>query len=74
MNFSMDERAREFAGDQMRWFDLRRTGTFVERMKKYAGNQMARNNVDQHFAVRPIPQAQIDFIENKDEFSQNPGY
>lgn len=77
VDFFLDERAREFAGEQMRWFDLKRTGKFVERMEKYAGNTAARTNVPAagtKFTLRPIPQAQFDFITNKEEFNQNEGY
>lgn len=76
MNYFMDERAREFCGEQLRWFDLRRLGTeaMVARIKQYAGNTLARTNFDAHFTLRPIPQIQLDAITNKDEFSQNPGY
>lgn len=73
LDFYLDERAREFAGEQMRWFDLRRTGTFVDRMHKYAGNAQARNNVTEKHVVRPIPQSQVDFLENKGDFKTN-GY
>ena len=76
MDYFLDERAREFCGEQLRWFDLKRLGTdaMVARIKKYAGNQTARNNFSAKFTLRPIPQAQIDAVTNKDEFTQNPGY
>ena len=71
-DFFLDERAREFAGEQVRWFDLKRTGTLIERMQKYAGNTEARQNFNQKFTVRPIPQVQIDAIA--DPSYQNAGY
>ena len=74
LNYILDERARELCGEQIRWFDLKRTGTLVARMKQYAGNSQARTNFDDHFVLRPIPQAQIDAISNKADFPQNPGY
>jgi len=74
LNYFLDERARELCGEQIRWFDLKRTGTLVSRIKQYAGNPSARTNFDDHFVLRPIPQAQIDAITNKSEFPQNPGY
>lgn len=74
IDFFLDERAREFAGEQLRWFDLKRTGKLIERIRKYAGNALARQNFDEHFTLRPIPQVQIDAVYNKDEFTQNPGY
>jgi len=72
LDFFLDERAREFCGEQHRWFDLKRTGTLVERMKKYAGNPQARTNFSEKFTLRPIPQIQIDAIG--DPSYQNPGY
>lgn len=74
IDFFLNERAREFAGEQMRWFDLKRTGTFVDRMQRFAGNQQARANVNTDFTVRPIPESQFSFISNEDEFLQNTGY
>ena len=76
MDYFMDERAREFCGEQLRWFDLKRLGTdaMVARIKQYAGNSLARANFDAHFTVRPIPQVQIDAVTNKEEFRQNDGY
>jgi hypothetical protein len=76
ISFFLDERAREFAGEQLRWFDLKRLSKtdMINRIKQYAGNTAARTNFDEHFILRPIPQVQIDAITNKDEFLQNPGY
>lgn len=72
IDFILDERAREFAGEQLRWFDLKRTGKLVERVKKY--NLAAAAFVQDFHNVRPIPQIQLDAITNKSEFTQNPGY
>jgi starch-binding outer membrane protein, SusD/RagB family len=72
LDFILDERAREFAGEQMRWFDLKRTGKLVERVK--AHNPDAAPNIQAYHVLRPIPQAQIDAVTNKDEFKQNPEY
>jgi starch-binding outer membrane protein, SusD/RagB family len=72
LDFILDERAREFSGEQMRWFDLKRTGKLVERVKKY--NPDAGAYIQDFHVVRPIPQADIDAVTNKGEFNQNPGY
>jgi starch-binding outer membrane protein, SusD/RagB family len=72
LDFILDERAREFAGEQMRWFDLKRTGKLVERVKKY--NPDAAAHIQPYHVLRPIPQAQIDAVTNKNEFIQNQGY
>lgn len=72
LDFILDERAREFAGEQMRWFDLKRTGKLVERVKKY--NPEAAQYIQSYHVLRPIPQKQIDAVVNKGEFIQNEGY
>lgn len=72
MDFILDERARELAGEQWRWIDLKRTGKLLERVK--AHNPQAAGNILDHHVLRPIPQSQIDAVTNKDEFKQNQGY
>ena len=71
LDFILDERAREFAGEQIRWFDLKRTGKLLERVKAYNPNAL---NIKDFNLVKPIPRTQIDAVSNKEEFSQNPGY
>jgi hypothetical protein len=71
MNFIMEERARELAGEQTRWVDLKRWGNLVERVKQY-NVDAAANVTDKHY-VRPIPQKQVDLSENGG-FPQNAGY
>lgn len=72
LDFILDERARELAGEQLRWFDLKRTGKLVERIQKYAPDNAV--NIQEHHTVRPIPQTQLDAVVNKNEFKQNAGY
>lgn len=72
LDFILDERARELAGEQLRWFDLKRTGKLVERIKKYAPDNAV--NIQEHHTIRPIPQTQLDAVVNKNEFKQNAGY
>jgi hypothetical protein len=71
MNLIMEERARELAGEQTRWMDLKRWGNLVERVKLY-NTDAAANIADKHY-VRPIPQKQVDLSENGG-FPQNSGY
>lgn len=68
----LDERAREFAGEQLRWFDLKRTDKLVERVREH--NPDAAPNIQPFHRVRPIPQSQLDAITNPEEFTQNEGY
>lgn len=72
IDFILDERAREFAGEQLRWFDLKRTGKLVERVKLY--NKSAATFIQDYHVLRPIPQKQLDAVTNKSTFVQNPGY
>lgn len=68
-----DERVRELIGEQKRWFDLKRWGVLLERVKKY--NPEAAPNIAEKHLLRPIPQNQIDRVEgNATAFPQNPGY
>lgn len=71
MDFLIEERARELAGEQTRWLDLKRWGLLVDRVKKY--NPQAAGNIKEIHNFRPIPQTQID-RSNVGVFSQNSGY
>ena len=66
----LNERARELAGESLRWFDLVRTHKLIERVKAY--NPDAKNNIQWYHVLRPIPQTQID--RTSTPFPQNPGY
>jgi starch-binding outer membrane protein, SusD/RagB family len=70
-DFLVEERARELAGEQMRWLDLKRWGILVDRVKKH--NPQAATNIKEIHNLRPIPQTQID-RSNAGVFPQNPGY
>ncbi|MCP9766468.1 RagB/SusD family nutrient uptake outer membrane protein [Lacihabitans sp. LS3-19] len=71
MEMLIEERARELAGEQTRWMDLKRWGNLVERVQKY--NPQAAPNVASKHLVRPIPQTQID-RSDPGAFAQNPGF
>jgi hypothetical protein len=66
----LNERSRELFGEYMRWKDLKRTGTLLERVR--AHNERAAPNIQDHHLLRPIPQSQIDRTDGN--FPQNPGY
>ena len=76
MTLLMEERARELAGEQTRWFDLKRWGNLVERTKLY--NPDAATTIKDIHNLRPIPQTQIDrsakAADGSPGFAQNPGY
>ncbi|MEO1256573.1 MAG: RagB/SusD family nutrient uptake outer membrane protein, partial [Bacteroidota bacterium] len=71
IDFILDERARELATEGLRFFDLKRTGKLVERVK--AHNFDAAPAIQDFHALRFIPQIQIDAMLNGDSY-QNPGY
>jgi hypothetical protein len=72
LDFILDERARELAGEQLRWFDLKRTNKLIDRITKM--NPDAAAYIKPFHTVRPIPQIQIDAVTNKGEFAQSEGY
>ncbi|MBN1819765.1 MAG: RagB/SusD family nutrient uptake outer membrane protein [Prolixibacteraceae bacterium] len=70
IDFILDERSREFYGEQKRWLDLKRTGKLLERVKKY--NPEAAPNIKDYHLLRPIPANQL--IRTSNDFGQNSGY
>ncbi len=76
----LNERRLEFPHEGHRWFDLVRTGIFVERMREhsaYEANVAEANKTDiaknlkEHMVLMPIPQSEIDLNPN---LEQNPGW
>jgi len=73
MEFIMEERERELLGEMFRWFDLKRWGKLVERVKLH--NPDGAPNIQDFHVLRPIPQDQIDRTAGgASAFPQNPGY
>ncbi|WP_443938906.1 RagB/SusD family nutrient uptake outer membrane protein [Pedobacter sp. MW01-1-1] len=71
LDFILDERVRELIGEENRRMTLARTGTLVERLKKY--NSIQTSTVQPYHQLFPIPQTEIDL--NKDaQLGQNLGY
>ena len=64
------ERAFELDAEQMRWFDLARTGKLVEYVKAY--NPLCAGSIKDFHIHRPIPQQQID--RTVGGYEQNCGY
>lgn len=74
IDFILDERARELCGEQIRWFDLKRTLTgeqFVARIKTANPDITA---VQAFHRLRPVPLVELNALANGAEFGQNPGY
>lgn len=72
IDFILDERGRELSMELQRYFDLKRTGKFIERIKKM--NPDIADVIQPYHQLRPIPQSEIDALTNKGEFNQNEGY
>lgn len=75
IDFLLDERERELAGEESRWFTLARQGkdVFLARIKAF--NTGASANIKDFHLLRPIPQTQIDRTEGgATAFPQNTGY
>ena len=68
----LDERVRELTGEEFRWFELKRTGTLVQRVLAHNEEAKAAGAIKPANLLRPIPQAVIDL--NRGEFPQNAGY
>lgn len=76
IDFILDERARELAGEYHRWMDLKRTGKLVEYCVKYNPDVPSadyfKGTDGQNKILRPIPLAAINL--NQAPMKQNPGY
>lgn len=72
LDFILDERARELAGEVNRWMDLKRTGKLIERTLMYNPHAAMNDALEQKHLLRPIPQVEIDVTNGAIE--QNPGY
>ena len=70
IDFLLDERSRELAGESTRWFDLVRTGKLIERVKRF--NPDGAVAIQPYHVLRPIPTTQIE--RTKGTYPQNPGY
>jgi hypothetical protein len=72
IDFILDERTRELAGEHSRWPDLAARGKLLDRVP--TRNPDAAN-IQPHHVLRPIPQSQLDRMSDPDKAKyQNPLY
>ncbi|MBO0359167.1 RagB/SusD family nutrient uptake outer membrane protein [Hymenobacter sp. BT186] len=84
LDFILDERMRELCGEFTRWYDLKRTGQLLTRIRNTNITPAVRNqgggvygsnaavNIRDFHVLRPIPQTEIDRTSGL--ITQNPGY
>lgn len=76
IDFILDERAREMAGEYVRYTDLKRTHKLVEYVTKYNEDGITeaqmKGDDGKYKILRPIPQDALD--KNQTKVAQNPGY
>jgi len=73
LDFILEERTRELLAEHCRWTDLVRTGTLLERVRKYDEGPAAINIQDKHM-LRPIPKRQIERVTTGTPYPQNPSW
>lgn len=72
LDLILAERARELAGEQVRWADLKRFGKLTNTYLAETNPDITGFDQNKH-QVRPIPQSFLDAIGNAPEFGTN-GY
>jgi len=75
IDFILDERGRELSAEYHRWFDLKRTGKTLERIRNNVSYTSPHCvEIKDHHVLRPIPENQLTRMSNPGDFPQNPGY
>lgn len=72
IDYILNERARELAGEYHRWMDLKRTGKLLEYVGKW-NPDVEQSRLRSEYLLRPIPAAAIELNPSL-EGDQNPGY
>lgn len=73
LDFILAERGRELAGEQTRWYDLKRMNKLTSTYLRSTNPEIEFFDESKH-VLRPIPQSFLDAVANPQEFGQNPGY
>lgn len=66
------ERRSEFVGEGIRWYDLVRTKTYYAALM--TANPTKAANFDDNSYIFPLPQSEVDKVNNPKLMWQNPGY
>lgn len=82
IHFILNERCREMLGEMVRWEDLVRTNTLLERATGFNDDTRNAGTVQKFHRIRPIPQIHLDAIKTDGRFLtagekqeyQNEGY
>lgn len=78
IDFILAERARELAGESIRWFDVKRIKNGTNGAEAFAAYIKRLNpdisKVQDFHRLRPVPQPEMQALLNAAEFGQNPGY
>lgn len=82
MCFLLNERSRELMGELLRWEDLARTKTLIDRGYAFNDGIITANSLAEHHYLRPIPLEYINGVQENGEplnntqktAYQNPGY
>lgn len=61
------ERALELCGEFQRWFDLKRTHTLIDHVKKY--NAQGSANITLKHYYRPIPATEFESVQNRGDIT-----
>jgi len=69
IDYILDERTRELLGENLRWWDLVRTGKLLERVKLYNGD--AKNNIQEKHILRPIPLDQLNRVTTGEPYKND---
>lgn len=78
IDFILEERARELAGEGLRWFDVKRIKNGKNGAESFSAYIKRLNpditKVQDFHWLRPVTSAEMQALQNAGEFGQNPGY